>query len=653
MSASAWVRLGHEPAPLPKGLDALVQGWIGRWQRRTARGRRLAGEAEAVDHLAREYADLSNTALRERLREFRSQMRRGGRGAAAHLIPSLAALREAAARTVGLRPFGVQLIGALALHRGWLAEMATGEGKTLTAGLAATLGGWRGFPFHLVTVNDYLVERDATWLKPLYEFAGIRVGAVTGVMNDSERRQGHAADVTYTTSKELLADALRDRLLLGPAIRPARQLIRELLAPSGTTHRRRQPVLRGLHTALVDEADSVLVDEAVTPLIISSPRANESLRQAVLEAEQLAARLVPTRDYRLNVRHREVELTRPGEERMAELCQGRPGLWQGSDRRNELVRQALTAREFFLPGQQYVVVEGKVVIVDEFTGRPMPQRTWRQGLHQAIEAKERLNLSDPSETVARLSFQRFFRSFVQLSGMTGTAREAAGEFWQIYRLPVLRIPTNRPCLRTLWPDRYFARASDKWAAIAVSVEEVQATGRPILVGTRSVAASERLATLLEERRIEHRVLNATRLAEEAAIVALAGQPGRVTIATNMAGRGTDIVLGAGVAERGGLHVIVTERHESARIDRQLMGRSARQGDPGSAQQFASAEDELAKRFLPRVGQRALAGAPEGLGPLLTAGAQHRAQSMAFQQRKAVLRADTWLEESLAFSGAPG
>jgi preprotein translocase subunit SecA len=328
-----------------------------------------------------------------------------------------------------------------------------------------------------------------------------------------------------------------------------------------------------------------------------------------------------------------------------------PGFWRGEQRRAELVRTALVAREFFQRDRQYILSDGKVVIVDEFTGRPMPQRTWREGLHQAIEAKEGIELSDPTETVARMSFQRFFRCFHRLSGMTGTAWEAAAEFWQIYRLPVVRIPTNRPCVRRHWPDRIFREEASKWAAVADEIERIHRTGRPLLVGTRSVAASEHLARQLKSRGLEFHVLNATRLAEEAMIVSVAGERGRVTIATNMAGRGTDIRLGPGVAELGGLHVIATERHESGRVDRQLFGRSGRQGDPGSAQAFVSAEDELVRRHLPKAAQRILRSTENrAFVKAAFALAQRRAQRLAWKQRAAVLRSDAWLDEALSFAG---
>jgi preprotein translocase subunit SecA len=362
----------------------------------------------------------------------------------------------------------------------------------------------------------------------------------------------------------------------------------------------------------------------------------------------------------VNLRYREVELTKTGLKKIEHRCSALPGIWRGPERRLELVRQALSAREFFLRDRQYLIAEEKIVIVDEFTGRPMPQRTWRQGMHQAIEAKERVPVTDPTETIARLSFQRYFRLYYHLSGMTGTAREAAAEFWQIYKLPVISMPTNKPCIRQHWGDRVFTDDSSKWETIVEEIQSLHATGRPILVGTRNVAASERLGERLAGRNLHFRLLNAVRHQEEATIVAEAGQPGKITIATNMAGRGTDIKLGHGVSENGGLHVIATERHESGRVDRQLFGRSARQGDPGSAQAFISADDELLRRYLPktlqqslkRYLQRGLPGA-QRLAASAIALAQRKAQRLAFQQRKTVLKTDEWLEDSLSFAGPMG
>lgn len=647
-------RLEFRPPPRPfRGLDAVVNGFVGSYQRRAKVLESLRRDAEAVEAQAKAWKELSDHELQARLLEFRAVFRRGGKSAEEQLLSGLAAIREAADRKLGLRPFRVQLMGALALHRGFLAEMATGEGKTLTASLAAILAGWSGRPCHVVTVNDYLVQRDAEWLEPLYHFCGVRVGFVAFWMGPPERVKNYGCDVTYVTSKELLADFLRDRLILGKMANPTRRLIRRMLAPQTGNE---GLVMRGLHTAIVDEADSVLIDEAVTPLIIAASHKNETLCEAARLAHEIVEDLQPGADYRSNARYKEINLTDRGLGKMVERAQRLPGLWQGQDRRLELVVQALVAREFFQKDKQYIVEGDKVVIVDEFTGRPMPQRTWREGMHQAIEAKEGVAISDPTETVARLSFQRFFRCFQRLSGMTGTARETAGEFWQVYGLPVISIPPNRPCIREQWPDKFFVHEGTKWRAVLEEIVRLHATGRPVLVGTRSVLASERLAAALRERGMDAKVLNATRLADESAIVAMAGEAGRVTIATNMAGRGTDIKLGPGVAELGGLHVIATERHESGRVDRQLFGRSGRQGDRGSAQVFVSAEDELVRRFLPVAGRKALAAAVKGTVPggerLAGAGfrlAQRRAQKLAYLQRQQILSSDLMLDEALSFA----
>lgn len=646
-------RLEFRPPPRPfHGLDAVVNGFIGSYQRRAKVLESLRQDAAVVDAQAKQWKDLGDHELQVRLLEFRAAFRRGGKAAGELVLPSLAAIREAAERRLGLRPFPVQIMGALALHRGFLAEMATGEGKTLTASLAAILAGWTGRPCHVVTVNDYLVQRDAEWLEPLYHFCGVRVGFVAFWMGQPERAKSYGCDITYVTSKELLADFLRDRLLVGKMANPTRRLIRRMLAPPAAEGL----VMRGLHTAIVDEADSVLIDEAITPLIIAASHKNETLCEAAKLAHEIVEDLQPGADYRSNARYREIDLTDEGFGKMVQRAARLPGLWQGHDRRLELVVQALVAREFFLRDKQYIVEGDKVVIVDEFTGRPMPQRTWREGMHQAIEAKEGLPISDPTETVARLSFQRFFRCFQKLSGMTGTARETAGEFWQVYGLPVISIPPNRPCIREQWPDRIFLDEETKWRAVADEITRLHATGRPLLVGTRSVFASERLALALRERGMDAKVLNATRLADESAIVAMAGERGRITIATNMAGRGTDIKLEQGVAALGGLHVIATERHESGRVDRQLFGRAGRQGDPGSAQAFVSSDDELIRRHLPAPARRVLDGAlrrnlpaRERISKAAFRLAQQRAQKLAYRQRQEILNADLMLDEALSFA----
>jgi preprotein translocase subunit SecA len=638
---------------LLRGLDSVVNSAIGKYRRRGKVFADLKAEAEEVEKRAGEFTGLGAGKLRARLAEFREKFRRGGREAEACLVPALAAIREASERELGMRPFFVQLIGALAMHRGCLAEMATGEGKTLTAGLTAVLAGWTKRPCHIVTVNDYLVERDAKRLSPLYDLCGVSVGFVTGAMEPPARQKGYAADITYTTSKEMLADFLRDRLRLGKLHQPTRRLIRRLLGGKEVEGL----VMRGLHTAIIDEADSVLIDEAVTPLIISTTRENVILKEAGTTAQKIIAGLEEGTHYQRNIRFKEIEMTEAGLQHIEQSAAELPGVWRGDSRRMELAIQALVAREFFHRDKQYIIEKGKVVIVDEFTGRPMPQRTWREGMHQAIEAKENLEISDPSETIARLSFQRFFRCFHKLAGMSGTAREASPEFWQIYRLPVVTIPTNRHCVREHWSDQVFANEEAKWEAIAWEIERIHSTGRPVLIGTRSVAASERLGRMLSAKLLNYSLLNAVRMAEESAIIAMAGDPGRITIATNMAGRGTDILLGKGVAAHGGLHVIATERHESGRVDRQLFGRAGRQGDPGSAQAFVSIEDELIRRYLRPSIQRLLAEAVtrrfsgwEHIARAAFAEAQRRSQQLSYKQRQGVMRADSWLGEALSFAG---
>ncbi len=643
-----------EPPELTNGLDAAMDGVIGAVRRRGGALRRLREEAERVMQLDAKFQALDDSALAARLGELRAQFRRQTKERPAPVEEGLAAVREAAARRLGMRPRFVQLVGALALHRGFLAEMATGEGKSLTAAVASVLAGWSGRPCHVVTVNDYLAERDAHEFQPLYSACGLRAASVLGPMSPPERQRGHAADVTYTTSKELLADFLRDRLALGETQRPARWMVQQLRQPGAITG----TVMRGLHHAIVDEADSVLIDEAVTPLIIAGSDGSGEPERAYRLAWQLAARLEPQVDYRVNARMRQIELLPAGVVKADAFTEHLPALWRSPSRRRELFEQALHAREFFHNGKQYVVQAGEVVIVDEFTGRLMPMRKWRHGLHQAIEAKEGVEMSALDETLARMSFQRFFRLFRRLSGMTGTGHEAAAEFWHVYRLPVVTIPLHRPRQRRDLPDRVFADAAGKWEAVAEEVARLHATGRPVLVGTRSVHASEELSERIAARGLDCAVLNATRHAEEAAIVAQAGEPGRITIATNMAGRGTDIKLGPGVAEAGGLCVVATERHESPRIDRQLYGRSGRQGDPGSAQAFVSVDDELLVRFcaspvraaLREAIRRGLPGSAR-LAAAVLAQAQRSAQKLAFRQREQVVKLDSWLSEALSFTGA--
>jgi preprotein translocase subunit SecA len=648
-------RFAHRrPGELHAGLDGFVHSMIGMWRRRPGvrwQLRRTVAKALAQES---EWAAMPQKELQTRLAELRICFRKGGSIPAEKVSEALVAVREAADRQIGLRAFPVQLMGALALHRGHLVEMATGEGKTLVAGLAAVLAGWSGKPCHIVTVNDYLVRRDAEWLEPFYRLCGVSVGTVTADLATEERRQAYDRDITYATSKELLGDFLRDQLRSMRIEQPTRRLIRQLLPGKGGL--REQVVMRGLHTAVVDEADSVLIDEAVTPLIISAPKKNPALNEVVMAAGAVVTDFTPGTDYRVNERFREIELTGMGRDKLAQKSRQLPGIWQGVQRREEVVKQALSAREFFRSGKQYVVNRDRVIIVDEFTGRAMPGRTWSQGVHQAIEAKEGVSLTDANETVARMSFQRFFRQYHRLSGMTGTGRESAREFWHVYELPLVQIPPNKPCRRRMESERFFATAEEKWTAIQGTIRRAHEDSQPILVGTRSVDASDRLARELTAAGLNCQLLNAVNDAHEAAIIQEAGQPGKITVATNMAGRGTDIKLPPEVIAQG-LFVIATERHESGRVDRQLIGRSGRQGDPGRAQIYVSAEDELLRKYLPPVLVRAAAkglklGIPGGQIPMkgIVWLAQFIAQKQAAKARGKVVESDKWLDRALAFAG---
>jgi len=655
--STTWRTLAYRQknTELPKGLDAAWDAVSGLAARVKPRARLFLAAAARVVGLEGEYKDLTDAKLAEAAREMRDLFR-VGRETAEHLERAFAVVREIAWRVRGERPYLVQVAGAMAIWDGCVAEMATGEGKTLTATMPATIGGWRGRGCHVVTHNDFLAKRDAEAMEPIYRFCGLSVGHIDEQMHPARRRESYQKDITYCTNKSATADFLRDRLALGRLRSLSSALLTKITDGTGSGTDRL--VQRGLYYAIVDEADSLLIDEAVTPLIISGEAPNQEQVSAFAQAAALALELESGTDYRVNARYREVDITASGKAKLSQLADGLEGIWKGKRRREELVTQALTAREFYLNGKQYVIQEDKVVIVDEFTGRLMPDREWRDGLHQAVSAKEQVTIQPPKDTYARLSFQRFFRLYKKLSGMTGTAREGTREFWQIYHMPVVAIPTNRPCIRRNLPDRVFATDAAKWRAIVGEIEHIHATGRPVLVGTRSVRASEHLARLLAEKGLEHEVLNAVRHAEEAQIVAGAGQNGRITVATNMAGRGTDIKLGRGVQELGGLYVLATERHEAGRIDRQLFGRAGRQGDPGTAQTFVSLRDELITRHLPHLGKliaRRFGQTEREISSTFTRKlfdhAQRKAERMALRQRKGVLKTDDWLDEHLGFAGS--
>ncbi len=586
-------------------------------------------------------------------RSMRVRLRRDG-FVAALVGECFALVREAATRTIGQRHYDPQLMGGWALLQGKLIEMETGEGKTIAATLPASTVALAGYPVHVITVNDYLAARDAEEMGPLYRFLGLTVDTVVQGMTAVARRQAYARSVTYCSNKELAFDYLRDRVALA---RRSSRLHLSLEKLRGEAPRDERLVLRGLYFGIVDEADSVFVDDARTPLILSSTTGSSEEKERSEMALQLARRLVPGEDYATERAERNIALTPVGRAKLAEFAAGLSGVWTSVRAREELITQALSAMILFRRDQHYVVTEGKVQIVDESTGRVMPDRSWERGLHQLIEAKEDCEATPQHETLARLTYQRLFRRYVRLAGMTGTAREVGREIRSVYGLDVVRIPLHRPSRRMYRPPQVCTTHAEKWRKVAASVERLAvAEGRPVLIGTRSVRASEEISAVLHEREIEHALLNAKQDQEEASIVALAGQASRVTVATNMAGRGTDIRLGAGVAENGGLHVILTEYHESRRIDRQFFGRCARQGDPGSCEAIVSLEDEIYMVFAPAV-TRLVTRLCEGSARLpafvceaLRWIAQFRAERRDAYQRVQNLKLDRRLDRVLAFSG---
>jgi len=630
-------------------LGARVQASVvRRWM---ARRRQWQALVRAVTEHGRSVADLDDAALRAMGEELGAPLRREGfRGELAARVFAL--VREVAGRSLGQRHYDVQLIGGWILLQGQVAEMETGEGKTLTATLAAATAALAGVPVHVITVNDYLAARDAEWMGPIYRALGLTVGVIVHGMDPAARHAAYACDVTYCTNKEVVFDYLKDRLALG---RRQGRIHLALDRVAGTATGAARLLLRGLHYGIVDEADSVLVDEARTPLIISgeahpSAAAERSVYQTALE---LGQRLEPERDYHIEPRERMVRLTEAGRLRLSELARDLGGAWVGRLRREELVHQALTATHLFERDKHYLVQDDRVKIIDEYTGRVMADRSWEHGLHQLIEVKEGCAATRQNVPLARISYQRFFRRYLRLAGMTGTAREVGGELASVYGLAVVHVPTNRPLRRLSLGDRVYATGDAKWQAIVSRIADLHGRGRPMLVGTRSVAASEHLSRLLSAQGLPHTVLNARQDKTEAEIIARAGEPGRITVATNMAGRGTDIQLNPGVAELGGLHVIATERHEAGRIDRQLFGRCGRQGDPGSYEAQVSLEDELIVVHGGRLWRR-LAGSrrqvPRWVGGFLFRRAQRAAERAHSRARQQLLKMDEHLETALAFSG---
>lgn len=633
-------RKGGKASRLPNGATARMVAMLGLTPGgKVARWAQLVPKISAMEP---EIQKLSDYQIRKRSLALRYRARSGeplGR-----VLPEAYALvREAGRRTINMRHFDVQILGGIAMFYRSIVEMQTGEGKTLAATLPLYLYALLGRGCHLATVNDYLARRDAEWMGPIYRLLGLTVGVIQTQMPQAERRKQYACDITYGTAKEFGFDFLRDRLLLRRIREGQTDLLGGMLGHvqhAGGD----KPVQRQAFFALVDEADCTLIDEARTPLIISAvPTERQKLEvECYRWSAQVADQFVEDEDYEYDHEKKTVELTRSGRRKVRMLPKPEALDTVGMFHIYQHVERAIkVAREFFLD-RQYVVRDGEVVIVDEFTGRIAEGRKWRDGIHQAVEAKEGVEVTVDTGQAARITIQDYFLRYEKLAGMTGTAVASARELRKIYKCHVVAIPTNRPEIRTRLPDRIFGREQEKWEAVVEEICRMHRQGRPVLVGTRSIDKSERLSGMLRERGIEHQVLNARHIEREAEIVAQAGQRGKVTVSTNMAGRGTDIKLGEGVVELGGLHVICTEMHDAARIDRQLAGRCGRQGDPGSYRQFLSLEDELLLTGLgPKRAARYAEMGRNGNGPFdhmvrLFRRAQKKVERRHFRQRRALM-----------------
>jgi preprotein translocase subunit SecA len=602
MSAAAPIMPVEEHAHPVRKIDN-VPGRLGSWTGNLLRSnlsfpwkRRLAQAAlqvPKVRYWEDRFLNFSDDEMLAKSMELRGKAR--GKWDLDSLLPEAFGLVSVAIqRTLGIRPFDVQIAAGAVIHYGGLCELATGEGKTVTASLPTYLNALVGKGVHVTTVNDYLAKRDAEWIGPVYQKLGLTVACLYQKMDDSKRVEAYRNDVTYGTASEFGFDFLRDRL----KVRGGQTVTTPFWTPwlPGVGSSRLDPrVQRPLHFAIVDEADSIFIDEAKTPLIIANPtRLAEPEERVIYEwADRVARELERDEHFTLDTKKGSLELTDAGRKRVrySEPPTGKHA--KAMDKLLEAIERALQAHYRFIRDQQYIITaENKVVIIEEGTGRPMPDRHWRDGLHQAVEAKEKVPINMPSEHAAQITFQNFYRLYGKLGGMSGTLMPNFWELRKVYRLWTTHVPTNRPSKRVLLPDEVYPTEDAKFDAVVAKTREMLAVGRPVLIGTRTVDASKKLSTKLTAAGITHQVLNAEQTEREAEIVSQAGQPGAVTVATNMAGRGTDIKLGPGVAEAGGLHVIGTERHEAERVDRQLVGRAGRQGDPGSAQFLLSLEDQL-------------------------------------------------------------
>lgn len=607
---------------------------------------RLASWAKLLPKIASyepELQKLKDQELRKRSLSLRYRARSGE--PLVKLLPEAYALvREAGRRTIRMRHFDVQIVGGIAMFHRSIVEMQTGEGKTLTATLPMYLFALAGRGANLATVNDYLAKRDADWMKPIYEALGMSVGCIQTQMPQPQRRKAYACDITYGTAKEFGFDFLRDRLLLRRISEGQTDLLGGMLGADRKDGGGDKPVQREPFFALVDEADSILIDEARTPLIISAlPTEEERLQVECFKWSSSVARdFVEDEDYEYDHDKKSVELTADGRQKVRKLPKPSAMDAVGMFNIYEHIERAIKVSRDYIRDRQYVVRDGEVVIIDEFTGRMAEGRKWREGLHQAVEADAGVEVTVQTGQAAQITVQDFFLRYEHLAGMTGTAWNSRRELRKIYRCHVVQVPTNRPVIRERLPDRVFGTEDAKWTAVVEEICELNARGRPVLIGTRSIDKSEHLSRMLKAKGIEHQVLNAHHVDVEADIVAEAGIANRVTVSTNMAGRGTDIKLGPGVLEMGGLHVICTEMHDSARIDRQLSGRCGRQGDPGTYRQYLALDDELLFNGLGPKKSRKLEALGEDQGgefprhAKLFCKAQKRVERRHFRDRRALM-----------------
>jgi preprotein translocase subunit SecA len=636
--AAATARPAHR-VESQQALNGMGWGWLSL---RMRRWKKLLAQINDFEHTMLNETD---AGLKKRSLALRYRAMAGEK--LVTLLPEAYALvRESGRRSLQMRHYDVQMIGAIALFEGCIAEMQTGEGKTLTATLPLYLHSLSGKGAHLATVNDYLAKRDAEWMRPLFDRIGVSVGIIQTPDDQSRRRQSYSAAITYGTAKEFGFDFLRDRLLL----RAQNRLQTDVLGEGGGFNQQGDSVvMRGMHYCLVDEADSILIDEARTPLIIGS--IEDTVRDQIIQTYRWAAEHAPEfildEHFEIDDETKRFELTARGRQKVRSLPKQDLVRTMGLVDLYEFTERAIKVHREFILNRQYVVRPGQkggmeIVIVDEFTGRLAEGRKWRDGIHQAIEAKEQIEISVPTGQAARITIQDLFLRYPYLAGMTGTAASSASELKRIYRTPVIRVPTNRPPRRERLADSVYGTAEEKYEAIVREVTEIHAAGRPILIGTRSIDKSEIISRMLTEVGIEHEVLNANKVAEEAEIVGRAGLRGKVTVATNMAGRGTDIKIEPSLEQIGGMHVICTELHDAARIDRQLIGRCGRQGDQGSYRQYLSLDDDILKNgYGPEKSEKlkakglSTAGAIDSYAPMFRR-AQQKVERKHFRDRMVLL-----------------